>query len=220
MPYSRAIDAMIKRLEPISPGEILLEESNLISQTGQRSWRVPRHFCIPWPTSGTLPRYLIAILPEHPELQKLRHFGVTEEQLDQFQVLSLPENLLAAARAEDLLDAQDGIDLVKRLKEAGVVCATSLDLTPAAATVRRRGGDLWLGILWIHQSNVAPLFAKTLQQKLKSWSDRNSLRKENWKVHLRLRIRQAQDIAELAYVGDGQTLSHLLNGLIPDGMPT
>ncbi|HUB24361.1 MAG TPA: hypothetical protein VL992_02950 [Tepidisphaeraceae bacterium] len=160
------------------------------------------------------------LLPEHSELQKLRHFGVTPEQLEQFQILSLPENLLTASRVEDLLDAQDGIDLVKRLKEAGISCACSLDLTPAAATVRRRGGDLWLGIVWIQQSNVAAVFAKTLQQKLKSWAERNSLRKERWKVHLRLRIRQAQEISELAYTGDSETLSHLLNGLIQDGMPT
>jgi hypothetical protein len=159
---------------------------------------------------------------EHPELAKLRQFGIAPEQLNQYHVLCLSENLLAAGRQEDLLDSQDSIDLAKRLREFGMTCATSLDLTPQAATVQRRGGDLWLGIVWLYHPAGASTLAKALAEKLKSWLDRNKGRKERWKVHLRLRIRWVQDVSELAYVGDGETLLRLLDGLVrtaPVGKP-
>jgi hypothetical protein len=112
---------------------------------------------------------------DHPELQKLRQFGVTEEQIESFQVLCLPENLLAAASGRDLLDSQDAVDLAKRLKEAGVSCGTSLELAPDAATLQRTGDDLWLGIVWLLQPSVGPALVKTMSRKLKSWQDRKSV---------------------------------------------
>jgi hypothetical protein len=147
---------------------------------------------------------------DHPELQKLRQFGVTEEQIDSFKVLCLPENLLAAARPQDLLDSQDAADLAKRLREAGISCGTSLELAPEAATLQRTGGDLWLGIVWVLQPAVAPALVKTMSRKLKSWMERIH---SSGKVHVRLRIRHGSDIAEIGYAGDGKTLSSLLEGL-------
>jgi len=135
---------------------------------------------------------------------------VEDAAIEQFQVLCLPENLLSAFRAEDLLDSQDAVDLAKRLREGGISCATSLELTPAAGTLQRRGGDLWLGIVWLLQPSAAAGFVKILSRKLKSDSMRN---KGRWKVHIRLRIQQADGTAEISYAGDGQTLCNLLEGL-------
>jgi hypothetical protein len=148
---------------------------------------------------------------EHPEIQRLLQFGVTKEQIEQFRVLCLPENLLAAADTQDLLDSQDAVDLAKRLREAGVRCANSLDLTPEAGSIQRRGLDLWLGTVWILDRRVNGVFAKVLIRKLKGWMQRTNGKKA--RVHLRLRICRGGDAAEIGYHGDGRTLIRFLEGL-------
>ena len=148
---------------------------------------------------------------EHPEIQRLGQFGASKERIEPFRVLCLPENLLTAARAEDLLDSQDAIDLAKRLREAKVSCATSLDLTPEAGCLQRRGADLWLGTVWILNRKILPIFAKVTIRKLKGWQQRTDGKKA--RVHLRLRICRGGDAAEIGYNGDGRTLIRLLEGL-------
>jgi len=147
---------------------------------------------------------------EHPELAKLRQFGVADEQRERFAVLCLPENILAAAVREDLLDSQDAVDLAKRLREASVSCATSYDLTPEAATVQRLGGDIWLGIVWVLQPEAMPKLAGVIKRKLKPCLERTDGRKV--RVHLSLRIRNGQEVAEVEYAGDAPTLIHLTEG--------
>jgi hypothetical protein len=154
----------------------------------------------------------VANIPlDHPELHQLRQFGVTSEHLAPFHILCLPENLLTAAKAEDLLDSQDCIDLAKRLKESRISCATSLDLTPAAGCLQRRGHDLWLGTIWILNRRALPAFSKILIRKLKGWMQRTTSKKAA--VHLRLRICRSGNAADISYNGDGRTLIRLLEGL-------
>jgi hypothetical protein len=155
-------------------------------------------------------------LLDHPELRALCNFGVAEEQLQRFQVLFLPENLTTASCREKLIDAGDMLELARRLRGFGVHCATSYDLTPEAKTVARRGDDLWLGIVWILQGVVLPLFITTLGTML------NSLKQNRFKAdgahpqpkaHLKLRISRGEDAAEIDYSGDPVVLSRLLEGL-------
>ena len=147
---------------------------------------------------------------EHPEIQKLAQFGVAAAQVEPFDVLFLPENLMNVSRRQDLLDSEDSIDLAKRLKEEGIACATSYDLTPEAAIVQRGGGDLWLGTIWIMRPEAVNRTANVLSRKLKSWLRRNDGR---GMVHLQVRIRGETGVAEFGYVGDGLTLRSLLRGL-------
>jgi hypothetical protein len=147
---------------------------------------------------------------EHPELAKLRTFGVADEQIEPFQVLCLPENLTTANRKEELRDAYDAISLAKRLKDSGVSCATSYDLTPEAGIVQRRGTDLWLGTVWVLQDAALPMLANAMSDLLGSWTRRTGAK---GKAHVRLRFRGDDDVSEIHYSGDGHTLSRMLAGL-------
>jgi hypothetical protein len=155
---------------------------------------------------------------EHPEIQRLLQLGVAEELIERFAALCLPENLLAASRREDLLDSQDSVDLAKRLKAAGVLCGTSYDLTPEAATVQRRGGDLWLGTVWILDPQATGLIAEVIIRKLSGWLERTMSRKA--RVHLRLRLRANREVAEIGYSGGGRTLIRIMDGLRKTGGKT
>jgi hypothetical protein len=154
-------------------------------------------------------------LEQHPELQRLLEFGVAAEQMERFAVLCLPENLPAAGRREDLLDSQDAVDLAKRIRAAGISCANSFDLTPEAATVHRRGADLWLGVVWVLDGKAAGTVAAVIIRKLKGWTERTISRKG--KVHLSLRVRNGREVSEIEYRGSAGTLVRILEGLRGSG---
>jgi hypothetical protein len=141
---------------------------------------------------------------KHPEMLALRKFCIKDANINKFQILCLPENLTSAARRVELVDAGNTIDLVKKLKEAGIPCGASYDLTPEAKTITRRGNDVWLGTVWILSYIALPFFLDVLANMVTS-------RKQS-KVHVNLRIRRDSEVVQIDYSGDGKTLSQVLNG--------
>jgi hypothetical protein len=107
------------------------------------------------------------------------------------------------------------VDLAKRLRAAGISCATSLDLTPEAATIQRRGDDLWLGIVWVLDPKAVGAAAQAIIRKLRSWMERTMDRKAG--VHLCLRVRTGREVSEIGYSGCGRTLICMLEGLSSAG---
>lgn len=155
-------------------------------------------------------------LPEHPELRALRNFGVSDATIESFEVLCLPENVTDASSQEQLIDAGDAADFAKLLKEANIRCATSYDLTPEAKIIDRRGADIWLGIIWFLGCIALPLCLNVLANMLVSRSTAPTKQTKvtrQQRVHVKLRIRRANDVDELDYSGDAKTLRQLLLAL-------
>jgi hypothetical protein len=155
---------------------------------------------------------------DHPELRAVRNFGVSAGAIEDYQVLCLPENLLAASSREELVDADDAVDLAKQLREAGVATATSYELTPEAKTIERRGGDLWFGIVWVLNDVALPFFVSVLANMLTGWrtpksGDGSHNDQKQPVAHIKLRIKRGENYVNIDYSGDGETLVDVLQAL-------
>jgi hypothetical protein len=62
------------------------------------------------------------------ELAKLKELGISESQIDELQIVFLPENVFTFRDRSELHDAGDSLALAKALKQEGVRCATAYDL--------------------------------------------------------------------------------------------
>ena len=79
----------------------------------------------------------------------LERFGISRKQIEDYDVLFLPENFEDAESVEQLYDTVESIDLCKLLKSQGVNCANSFDLGINIRYRDRRAADLWFGTLWV-----------------------------------------------------------------------
>ncbi len=156
-----------------------------------------------------------AALFEHPELRALQSFGVTTEAMGKFQVLCLPENVREASSRGELVDAGNALDLAKLLKEAGVSTATSYDLTPEAKTIERRGGDWWFGVVWVLGNVALPFFISVLANMVTGWRESKGKSKAPT-AHIKLRLKRGENVVNIDYSGDGDTLVDVLNALKRD----
>jgi hypothetical protein len=153
---------------------------------------------------------------DHPELRAVRNLGVADNALEKYQVVFLPENILGASSREELVDADDSVDLAKRLREAGVETATSYELTPEAKTVERRGAELWFGIVWVLREVALPFFVSVLANMVTSWRTSRSGSGDRGKLpvaHIKLRIKRGENFVNIDYSGDGETLVDVLQAL-------
>jgi hypothetical protein len=80
----------------------------------------------------------------------LSRYGIDRKQLDNYQVLCLPENLLEAASKNELYDTHDSANLCERFRDTGLKSANSsdLDLNPRNRYyVRKSAVDFWFATL-------------------------------------------------------------------------
>jgi len=156
---------------------------------------------------------------EHPELRALRNFGVAPDLIETYQVLCIPENVREASTRGELVDAGNALDLVKALREAGVDTAASYELTPEAKTIERRGGDLWFGIVWVLGSVALPFFISVLANMVTGWRSSKPGSATSGKAptaHIKLRLKRGENVVNIDYSGDGETLVDVLQALKRD----
>lgn len=152
----------------------------------------------------------------HPELRAVHNLGVSDDAIHKYEVVFLPENVLSVSSREELVDADDAVDLAKGLREQGVKAATSYELTPEAKTIERRGGDLWFGIVWILSSVALPFFVSVLANMVTGWRASRTTPGQGGKepvVHIKLRVKRGENVVDIDYSGDGDTLVEVLHAL-------
>ena len=157
------------------------------------------------------------------ELQNLNKFGLTVEQLKEYQILCLPENIETVNNQDNLIDASGTANFSKLLKEQGVKCANSYDLGLEASELERRGLEIWLGVTYILDKAVLPivtgiissLAVVEIQRKTKlSSQDLDS--RNNTKIHIELRIIEEENSTSIKFEGDPEMLRKLLEGISDD----
>jgi len=150
------------------------------------------------------------------ELSRLAELGLGQEKLASYQVLCLPENIFAAASAEALLEPTDSVDLGKRLKAAGVRCATAYDLGLRTSILERRAGDKWLGTVWIKDKVAVPMVVGVVSSLIAAgiYGKVSSGEKQPQpQIHLELYLDNTNGVSRISYAGDAETLAKVLRGL-------
>lgn len=162
------------------------------------------------------------------DLKLLSELGVRPDILSQYQILCLPENIENRAETSDLLDSEESIILSKLLKEEGVKCANSYDLSLSAKIIERRGLDLWLGSIWVLEHGVLPVLIgvliRLLGDKLQKKSDASKqlekyeelIELTTTKVHANLKIIDGKVSVEVDFQGDPDTFIKVLKGISND----
>lgn len=149
------------------------------------------------------------------ELTSVLRFGLTYEQISSFDILCLPENLATVANADELFDASDAITLSKLLKAQGIKCANSFDLNLDAQILERRSGEKWFGTVYIRSNVVIPIFVGVLSTLIANGISENIIDSEQPipKIHIELKIEKQNNVTNLKYDGDAQTLLTILKGI-------
>ena len=135
-------------------------------------------------------------------LENLEKFGIMFEKIKQYQILCLPENIETVAIKEDLIDATGTATLSKLLKEKGVKCANSYDLDLESSEVERRGFEIWLGVAYILDKAVLPIWAGVISslavveiQRRTNLSSKDSGSGNNTKIYIEMRIIENKEIS-------------------------
>ncbi|CAG1020959.1 hypothetical protein MTYM_00656 [Methylococcales bacterium] len=131
--------------------------------------------------------------------------GIDPSKFDGYQILCLPENIESATTKDEIFEASHTVILSKLLKSEGVKCADSFDLGIESKVLIRQSSDYWLGLVWIMENLVLPIFVVLISDKLISWKKKNS------NVHITLRL---PDGTYLKYDGDPETLRQRLLELV------
>lgn len=157
------------------------------------------------------------------KIEDLQKYGVDPEKAIQYQVLCLPENIESAGNADELFDANSTAILSKKLKAAGLRCGNSHDLTINCPTLDRRADEIWLGLLWIRDVVAIPIVIAVVSNLLtgmfrtRAKSRGSTTQSSQPKVHLSLRIQRGENLTDLKYDGDPETLRQMLGGIKGDG---
>lgn len=121
-----------------------------------------------------------------------------------YSVLLLPENIESKKENDEFQETVDSMLLHKFLRSEGIKCANSKDIGINSYFIERRGGDLWLGTIWIVENLIAPIVVEIIVYKiLKSREQKD----ENCQVHLDLRFPNGDRVK---YDGDIKRLCSLL----------
>lgn len=149
------------------------------------------------------------------ELRELTDLGITEEQLESFDILVLPESF--DKRSAEMRDAQDSINLSKLLKASGVKCANSFDLGLDIPTVERRSNDLWLGVIYLLNEAVVPvavsIISNLVTPLIQRKKDKKDPRTPTGGIHTEITIKKVDGYSKIKYDGDGETFLKILNSL-------
>ena len=138
----------------------------------------------------------------------LKKLGIDRPILNNYTVLLLPENIETKKDNDEFEDTIDSLSLYKILKSEGIECANSNDLGIDSYFFERRGGDIWLGSIWIIEKLIIPslipiISAKYLSaQKTGTEDDNLSLEVMEKQAHLNLRLPNGNQIK---YDGDPKT---------------
>ena len=138
------------------------------------------------------------------DTNKFNKIGIDHSKFDGYQILCLPENIEYATTKDEIFEASHTVILSKLLKSGGVKCANSFDLGIESKVLIRQSSDYWLGLVWIMENVVLPIFVVLISEKLISW------KKEKSDVHITLRLPEG---TYLKYDGDPETLRQLLTGI-------
>jgi hypothetical protein len=144
------------------------------------------------------------------ELSKLKELGVDDEQLNDFQVLLLPENVFTFKHRADLHEAGDSLTLAKLLRQQGVRCATTYDLGLDIPVLERRSRDQWLGTIWIRDFIAVPFVVGVLSSLVATGVSDAVLQP---KVHADVYIQRGANVTKFSYTGDGKTFVEMLNAI-------
>lgn len=137
----------------------------------------------------------------------LDNYDIDIEKLKDYSVILLPENIESKKEDDKFRVAPDSISLYKILKSHGIKCANSNDLGIDSYIIERRGGDYWLGTIWILQYLVTPIVLNIISDRiLKSVESK----KNNNRAHLDLRFPNGD---HLRYDGEVKTLCLLIHSL-------
>lgn len=137
----------------------------------------------------------------------LKDYGIDIKELKGYSVLLLPENIESKKEGDEFQDAPGSILLYKFLRSEGVRCANSKDMGIDSCLFEKRGGDIWLGTIWVLENCFAPLIIGIILDRiLQSRADKT----ENNQAHLDLRLPNGDHIK---YDGNVKTLYSLLHSL-------
>jgi hypothetical protein len=152
-------------------------------------------------------------------LDRLKAAGIQPDAIKAFQIVCFPENVFASPRQGELFEAADALTLLKRLKEAGVKSAGSLDFGLDIGVLSRHSGDRWLGVVWIRDIVAVPLLIGIIGSLIANQIDR-SISNEGKpplapapKVHVELYVEKENQLKHLLFDGDGETLLKLLEAM-------
>jgi len=134
----------------------------------------------------------------------LSGFGVNIQVLKKYSVLLLPENIESKRDTDEFQDASGSVLMYKLLRSEGIKCANSKDIGIDSYLFERRGGDIWLGTIWILENLISPFVIGIILHKFLKSQEQEY---ENCQVHLDLRFPNGDHIK---YDGDIKKLCLLL----------
>lgn len=150
--------------------------------------------------------------------EKLKTLGIDDAAFADAQILCLPENILRAAEGEELFETTDTHAFVKQLREAGVPVFTLIDAGIDLPLLDRRGGDKWLGTVWIRDTLVIPTLIAlvtgiaVLEYDRATEKDKTPPPKS--RVHIDLIVdKKGGNHQHIKFEGDGETLIGVLKAL-------
>jgi|ERR1017187_8651790 hypothetical protein len=151
------------------------------------------------------------------EMSKLAKLGLVQEKLFNSQVLCLPENIFDATSTGGLLEPADSVDFGKRLKAAGLKCATAFDLGLTTSILERRADDKWLGVLYVRDKVAIPLVVSVVSGLIVAaavhTTANSGVKMPQPQIHLELYLERTNGVSRISYVGDGETLVNVLKSL-------
>ena len=138
------------------------------------------------------------------EAELLGKFGISGSQINDYQILCLPENFNEARSTDELQDTKEGINLCKQFKQAGLKTANSFDLNIHQDYYHRKSAfDLWLGTIWVRDNImvqlavgiISSLIVKRLDEFWKNVKNKSALPSQiptaNFTVNIQLRRRRS-----------------------------
>lgn len=137
----------------------------------------------------------------------LSGLGVDMKELKNYSVLLLPENIESKKETDEFQDASGSVLMYKLLRAEGVKCANSKDIGIDSYLFERRGGDIWLGTIWILENLIFPIVSSIIVYKI---LESRGQKDENCQVHLDIRFPNGDHIK---YDGNTKKLYSLLHSL-------
>jgi hypothetical protein len=162
-------------------------------------------------------------------------FGIDRGQIDNYQVLCLPENLQEAASKNELYDTHNSVDLCERLRNAGLKSANSfdLDLNPQNRYYGRKSAvDFWFATLVI-LSPIAWDIVKGVISNYINDSIRDYFKGKRQQddtppsdpsfspsAHMTLMVRKDDELRSFEYSGDAEAMLPSLDKIIREFFST
>lgn len=149
-------------------------------------------------------------------LSNLWEIGIEEKQIENLDVLLLPENH-GSADTKNLFDSQDAITFGKLLKKEGVKCANSYDLGLDLPTMERKSNDIWIGQLYVLNDFILPVITgvigSLLAPLISQWKSRKDLRAPAGNAHAEITIVRPEGDIKIFYNGEPEALVKIIKSL-------